>query len=61
MAEKQTQGLTSYDTKLRDPVTAYLGHVTYITEFCKLYFGHWHSEWEWDKYRMLYQDIVRIV
>jgi hypothetical protein len=44
----------------RDTAASFLEHAVSTTEFKKFYFGHWHDNWQYGKYRMLYEDIVKL-
>jgi len=49
-----------YRIKGKDPVSEYLEHICSIVEFKKLYYGHWHSDWSWEKYQLLYRTVLEI-
>lgn len=46
--------------KIKDPVVRYLEHIAQTCKFKGLYFGHWHDDWSFKKYHMLYQTIVEL-
>jgi len=49
-----------YYVKINDPVGKYLEHIVSFVKFKKLFYGHWHEDWEYGKYRVLYQNVVEI-
>jgi hypothetical protein len=51
-------GGIGYDT---DPTRIYLQHVCSTTTFKGLYCGHWHEEYDVDKYHFLYERIVHLL
>lgn len=58
MSMHNARGL--YNTKINDPTAHFLDHIRDITEFDQWFYGHWHHEWTWDKFRLVYQDIVEL-
>ena len=58
ITEHNAQGL--YNTKINDPVSNFLQYVVEKAEFKHLYYGHWHEDWTWDKYTLLYQNVKEI-
>lgn len=46
--------------KEKDPLCDYFNHLSDIIEYNSFYFGHWHDDWDYDKYHMLYQRVIQI-
>ena len=42
-------------------VEKYFERLIEIVEFDGFYFGHWHDQWDFNKYHILYEDIKQIV
>jgi hypothetical protein len=47
--------------KCSDPTSAYFSDLVKTVSFKGFYFGHWHDDWDYDKYHMLYQKVVEIL
>lgn len=57
---KQHNAEGLYNIKINCPVGEYLDQVCQEVEFKHLFFGHWHDDWTWDKYTMLYQKVIEV-
>lgn len=51
------------ENMLRCPVGNYLDHIykDQSVSYKKWFFGHWHSDWDYEKFSMLYQRVVELV
>ena len=49
-----------YSHKSKDPLGDYLENIAKKLEYKRWYFGHWHDNWIYEKYRMLYCLIEEI-
>lgn len=49
-----------YDYKFKDPIASFLEHIRGKLKFDKWYFGHWHHNWTWENFEMLYKKIVQV-
>ena len=53
------QGL--YSGKINDPTTNFLEHIRTTLKFKKWFYGHWHDDWKWDDFQLLYDKVVKII
>ena len=44
-----------------DPLTEYFNEVSDTTSFNRWFFGHYHRNWGYDNYEMLYERMVRVL
>jgi len=54
------KGLSGYGREV-DPVCRFFDSLIQYVEFESFYFGHWHSDWDFGKYHMLYQRVLEVV
>jgi hypothetical protein len=52
--------IMNYDRTMVDPTENMLSEIVSVTKFKKLYCGHWHNNITIDKFRILYEDIVKL-
>jgi len=60
ITEHNAQGL--YNTKISDPTATFLDHL-YIDrdlQYKKWFYGHWHKDWQYDDFRLVYQNVVEL-
>lgn len=50
----------NYTFKFTDPTTTFLEYIRGKLKFKEWYFGHWHHNWSWENFHMLYSGIAEI-
>ena len=58
ISEHNAQGL--YNTKIKDPTANFFQYIYEKLEFKKWFYGHWHEDWDYNKFRLLYDDVIKI-
>jgi hypothetical protein len=56
----ESLGLKINFHEVRDPTEKYLEHVCQNTQFLDFYCGHFHDDVDYEKYHIVYQNIVRL-
>lgn len=46
--------------KLDDPTGKFFDYMIETIDFKRWYFGHWHDDWRYGKYQMVYNNIVEV-
>jgi DNA repair exonuclease SbcCD nuclease subunit len=60
VCDEYIKQIGSFKYEEDDTVERYLQMVVDRTEFDGMYFGHWHDEWDYGKYHMVYDKIVKV-
>ena len=58
ISEHNAGGL--YGNKVNDPTANYLEYIRESLSFKRWYYGHWHEDWEYDKFTLLYQKVTKL-
>jgi len=54
------QGLNRHE-KEKDPTCQYFDTLIQTVDFRGFYFGHWHSDWDFGKYHMMYRKVIELI